>query len=246
MTLAATQFNAPGQLHNDVYRYPKEELTLLYYPNGTPTGNALVRSKLLYPEGLFQAQLDYKEIVTWGGIRYVFQRGGYVPDGDPVPYGHVRLADIYDNLGSPVPAGGGRGAAAPLLGITATLNVHSIPLEMGYKTASGSRWDNYGNPGIKYNADGAYTYMTWSTVRNEAGTGLGSTVAGGGLVRALVPNGGHVDLCDVKRIHAASLASNGTRNGTVTLAYCHRSHQYGWLVASHQYKDNPEIHHLVR
>jgi hypothetical protein len=228
----------------------KREETLLLYPNGTPTGNKLIRSNLLYPGHQGMAQLDYKEIVTWNGVKLVFQRGGYVPDHDPVPYGHIRKDALFNHLGDPKPAGDGRGSYAPLMNRTVTLSVQSIPLEMGYKTASASRFDNYGNPGIKYNADGWYSYMTWSTPRTEAGphsdsTTLGTTVDGGGIVRALIPNGGHLDLCSVNRIHCASLDSTGKRNGTVTFAYCHRSGLRGWVVVAHQYKNRPVVHHIV-
>jgi hypothetical protein len=89
--------------------------------------------------------------------------------------------------------------------------------------------------------------MLWSAPRTEAGyTGPpGDTNPGGGIVRALVPHDGHLELCDVKRLHCASLDRNGHRNGTVVLAYCLRSKLYGWVVVAHQLRDGPLVHHIV-
>jgi hypothetical protein len=246
MTELATKYNADGELHANVYRYPVNELTPLRYANGAPTGAWLVRSNLLYPDGMYQAQLDYKELVSSPVGTLVFQRGGYVPDAAPVPYGHILKADISDHIGSPVPAGGGRGAPAPLNGRTVTVSVQPIPLELRYKGGTGSSYMNaYGDPAATYGFPGAWTYQTWSTVRTEAGTGLGRTVDGGGIVRALLPNGGHVNLCDVQRIHAAAVDTNGVRNGTVTFAHAERSNLYGWLVVAHQVNGQPEVHHII-
>ena len=59
------------------------------------------------------------------------------------------------------------------------------------------------------------------------------TSAGGGS--------GHLELCDVERLHCASLDENGNRNGTVVLAYCLRSKLYGWVVVAHELL----VHHIV-
>jgi hypothetical protein len=59
-------------------------------------------------------------------------------------------------------------------------------------------------------------------------------VRDGGIVRALMPNGGPLELCDVERLRCASVDEAGNPNGTVVLAYCERSNLYGWVVVGHQ------------
>jgi hypothetical protein len=130
MTLPAEQFNAPGELHNDVYCTPNFDSTPLYYPNGSPTLQQLERDNLLWPGHEGTVQLDYKEHIEANGGQYVFARGGYIPDHEAQPYGHVSVGDIEGPAGSPVPAGGGRGASAPLANRQVTLDVVGIPDEM--------------------------------------------------------------------------------------------------------------------
>ncbi|MFL5838564.1 MAG: hypothetical protein ACJ76K_18550 [Solirubrobacteraceae bacterium] len=249
MTLPAKQFNAPGELHNDVYRRPKLDWTPLYYPNGSPTLQRLERGKLLWPGYEGTVQLDYKERIEATGGHYVFARGGDIPDHEAQPYGHVSVGDIEGPLGSPVPAGGGRGASAPLANRQVTLDVDGIPGipdEMLYKPDISSAWGNYGDSGAKYGFPGRYSYMLWSSPRTEAPPGgLGATNPGGGIVRALMPNGGPLELCDVERLQCASVDAAGNRNGTVVLAYCERENLYGWVVIGHQYLDGPMVHHIA-
>jgi hypothetical protein len=246
MTLPAEQFNAPGELHNDVYCTPNLDSTPLYYPNGSPTLQQLERDNLLWPGHEGTVQLDYKERIEANGGQYVFARGGYIPDHEAQPYGHVSVGDIEGPLGSPVSAGGGRGASAPLANRQVTLDVVGIPDEMLYKPEVSSGWESYGDSGAKFAFPGNYSYMLWSSPRIEAPPGgLGATNPGGGLVRALMPNGGPLELCDVERLDCASVDEAGNRNGTVVLAYCEGSNLYGWVVVEHQYLDGPVVHHIV-
>lgn len=243
--LPAKQFNAPGEKHHDVWARPVNAFTPLYYPNGVRTGQYLPVTALLWPDHEGTVQLDLKERVEAGGRRYVFARGGYIPGHAPQPYGHVWVNDLHRPLGAAVAAGDDRGAPAPLAKRRVTLVIQPIPDIMGYKPGGASDWATYGDAGAKYGYPGKYSYMLWSAPRTEAGNDLGDVNHGGGIVRALVPVGGHLELCDVGRLHCASVDAAGKRNGTVVLAYCERSGLYGWVVVAHQLAGQPFVHHIV-
>jgi hypothetical protein len=230
-----TDYNAPGQHHTTVYCAPENDETPLYYPDGTRTGQSLWRSQL-NPDGVAgKIRLDHHEVISaQDGRRYVFARGGlgYRP---PVPYGHVWVGDLAESPGIPVPSGGRRGAAAPSAHRVVQLTVQPIPLEMGYKVDPGSRWATYGDAGAKYAYPGQYSYLLWSL----------PNVAGGGMVRALLPNAHNLGLCDVPRIHCKSYASDGTVNGEVIGAYVGKSGLYGWTVVAHRYQDGELVSHIA-
>jgi hypothetical protein len=119
----------------------------LSYPDFTPTGFS-VSDELTLRDGSCgagQIRLDLHEILSTPDGDLCFHRGGRgYADAANVKYGHVALGDLLDDPGRPVPAGGHRGAAAPLPDQPERLvvAVESIPAAMHYKspleTRSGS------------------------------------------------------------------------------------------------------------
>jgi len=222
------------------------------------------------------ARLDAREIITGAdGAPMLFHRGGWGFVGnDPesaVHFGHVRLADI-DTAGLrferdstsrrwvPAPTrpwsglGQQRGngsacsarAATPL-----TVSVQSIPNDMRYLNSRQSAaipYAIYGDPsedlgpatdrdrGVKY------TMLTWSWINTR----------GGGVARALVPDGAQFFPCtDVPSITltAVSDAERKTPTGWVEARYgAIRSGDgellYGWIVARHWRTGGEVVRHL--
>jgi hypothetical protein len=233
-------YNSAGQEHANDYSPPKNDATLLRYPDGTPTGATLDRALLIYNDGVGvngQIRLDNHELpVADTGWRQVFARGGKGYTW-PTEYGHVRLSDLTTGtVSAPVASGGGRGAAATV-GDEFEIVVVACPDVMKYKPFSpGSSIDTYCDSGQKYDRPGEYTYLCWSCVN----------VAGGGEVRALLRNGSRIRECPaVSRVHTPSYdPDTGAQNGVAVWAYVEQHGLYGWMVWEHEF-DGAKTWHVA-
>jgi hypothetical protein len=240
-------YNADGQHHADRCVLLRPGLVPLRYPDFSPTGFHISRAMTLRTGGCRpgRARLDYHEVLSTPDGDLVFHRGGngYV-DAANVKYGHVALADLLEDPGTPIASGDRRGSSAPLPERPERLvvRVRSIPPGMHYKrpfdTRSGSnrgaRFLHYGDPAADQGDrhDIHYTYLLWSFLNAR----------GGGMVRALLRDGDVVDVCDVPPIAMYSFDAAGAINGQVTAVYV-RTEQagnelYGWTVRSHESFDH--------
>jgi hypothetical protein len=219
------------------------------------------------------ARLDAREIVTGtDGTPMLFHRGGWGFAGnDPesaVHFGHVRVADL-DTTGlrfirdstarrwirAPTRPWSGLGqqrgngtacasrAAAPL-----TVSVQSIPGDMRYlnsRQTAAIAYAIYGDPSedLGTPADRArgvkYTMLTWSWINTR----------GGGVARALVPDGAEFFPCvDVPTITLTAVAdaASKTPSGWVEARYgAIRAGDggwlYGWVVSRHLHAAEGEV-----
>lgn len=132
-------YNAAGHRHADRYVRLRGGPVPLRYPDSTPTGFHLTPGLVLKngraPVGA--VRLDFHERLSTPHGDLVFHRGGnaYL-DAANVKYGHVAVADLLEDPGSPIRAGGRRGA----------------------------RFLHYGDPAADQGDrhDVHYTYLLWS------------------------------------------------------------------------------------
>jgi hypothetical protein len=236
-------YNSDGQRHADVCVRPRAGPVPLRYPDFTPTGFH-VSGELALRDGSCrqgQVRLDHHEILSTPDGELCFHRGGRgYADAANVKYGHVALADLLDDPGRPVPAGGHRGAPAPLPEASEPLvvAVRSIPAAMHYKspleTRSGSNrgasFLHYGDPGADQGDrhDLHYNYLLWSFLNAH----------GGGMVRALLRDVDVVTVCDVPPIAMHAYDEAGAVNGRVEAVYVCSEQAgtalYGWTVSAHE------------
>ena len=175
-------------------------------------------------------RLDFHEYVDSQVGRLVLHRGGFgFVDMYNVHYGHVRLGDLKDRIGDPVPSGDGRGAPADA---GALYKLHVTPMigDQYYKPNSiGSIWATYADIGGRFGGPAHYAPMCWSFLN----------VAGGGLVRSILADGANVRLAaNVKKVKMPSWSyQTGLQNGWVWGAYVRASGLWGWIVWGHQDAD---------
>jgi len=223
------------------------------------------------------ARLDAREIVTAAdGGRMLFHRGGWGFAGnDPesaVHFGHVRVTDL-DTAGLrfirdsssrrwlPAPTapwsglGQQRGNGTACAGRDTTpqiVSVQSIPGDMRYlnsRQTAAIPYAIYGDPsedlgpGADRERGVKYTMLTWSWINTR----------GGGVARALVPDGARFYRCtDVPVITLTSVADaeHKTPTGWVEARYGairagDGAWLYGWLVARHLHAaDRTIVDHL--
>jgi hypothetical protein len=180
------------------------------------------------------------ELIPTPAGELVFHNGGLHAGSAGRRYGELRLGDLAERLPTPVPAGGGRGAACPLApGPAYVARVASIPNEMHYKRPQdvpsgsnrGTSYMHYGDPGAgrAFHSRTHYSYLLWSFVN----------VRGGGMVRTLLAPGQVVRPCDVQPLTRAAWDRSGRVNGSVTARYVRAlvgtCPIYGWMVWSHTY-----------
>ena len=253
MRLFAPNRNADGQRHADVYVAPAQDEIDLRYPDGSPTGFGLSASQLVYRDGRGQdgcVRLDFHERLGSEAGDLAFARGGNgFVDAQNVKYGHVAIADLADDPGSPYPSGGGRGEAAKVdEGEDAyAVVVRSIPPDLHYKrpqdtrmgTNAGAKWLHYGDPGADQGDrhDIHYAYLLWSFL----------DARGGGMVRALLRDGQVVWPCAVDPRELPAYDAEGNVNGAVTGRYvaieAAGGWLYGWMAWSHRWGDGEPVAH---
>jgi hypothetical protein len=253
-------FNRPGQGHAVVCVKLKNGSAELRYPDFTPTGYTLKTSDLDYPSGGEcpdgTARLDAREIIDTPNGRLYFHRGGYgyVGGGD-VKYGHLWIADLAKHVDTtPSPAGNGKPCAAAKSGPNEghyEIRPRALEPDMHYcKTnsscdtpATTNGYSSYGDPaqqGSHADPNIHYTYLDWSWIN----------VAGGGVVRAILPDGAVFHRCDVPAIKLATVTEHGKVNGWVKAIYG-KTRQgsewiYGWVVHSHRYEEGPVVYHVEK
>jgi hypothetical protein len=257
-------FNADNQRHADLFVAPRADRTALRYPDFSPTGFVLERSKLVYtdPRGApGHLRVDHHERLPTPNGDLVFHRGGigYV-DGGNVKYGHVAVAELASSLGTPTPSGGGRGRPCPLSPRPQDANGHVVrirqaPLDMLYKRLqdppagkpkNGAKWMHYADPGAGQGDVSTihYSVLCWSWLNAR----------GGGMVRGLLREGDLFRRCDVRAIRMGSWDKDGNPNGSVVAVYGRvmRAGQpfFGWAMYSHRYDPGGQrgstVYHLER
>jgi hypothetical protein len=257
-------FNADTQRHADVFVAPARDRIALRYPDFSPTGFELQRSKLVYtdPRGIpGHLRLDHHEVLPTPEGELVFHRGGTgYADAENVKYGHVAVAELASAPGPPVPSGGGRGRACPLSTRPQDANGHVVrvrqaPLDMLYKRPqdppagkikTGAKWMHYADPGAGQGDrhDIHYSVLCWSWLNAR----------GGGMLRGLLREGELFQRCDVRSIRMGSWDKAGNPNGSVVAVYgriLRAGHVlFGWAMYSHRYDPHggrgETVYHLER
>jgi hypothetical protein len=253
MRLFGPRLNADGQRHADVYVLPAREEIDLRFPDGTPTGFALQASQLAYRDRRGQdgcVRLDFHERLATDTGDLAFARGGNgFVDAQNAKYGHVAIADLAADPGSPSPSGGGRGGAADVDQREGpyAVRVHSIPPDLHYKRPqdtrsgnnAGAKWLHYGDPAADQGDrhDVHYSYLLWSFL----------DARGGGMVRALLAEGQVVWPCTVDPVELPAWDRAGARNGSVTGRYVATevtgAWLYGWMAWSHRSDGGEPVAH---
>ena len=247
-------YNAPGQRHASRYLRPKNEYTTLRDANGFWTGHLLHVSQLRYTAGEKKraaahgyhdidglCRIDYHErfgpvsIETGAKPHLVLHRGGegYIdgsPPGSAVKYGGIALGDLDDDrydLGSPVPAGDGRGAPANDKEGLYMIRCRPMPhlLYKGMQPSGipwGSLWWTYSDLGTVWGGEVHYLPLLWSFLNT----------AGGGHVRAILSDGMRIRQCNVPRETCGVYSDEtGDRIGDAEGQYVRTSsHCFGWVI----------------
>lgn len=254
------KYNQAGQGHADVCVRMKNDALDLRYADGTPTGFKLTKAMLKYDAGARsgvckdgELRLDARELLqTKDGKHLAFHRGGYgYVNGGDVKYGHVWIGDVQDHVAlEPETAGNGAPCAAstnPATMGTYAIDVKPLPSEMNFcKTKGGcdtpeltNGYSSYGDPAAQGSGAASgihYSYLSWSWIN----------VAGGGVVRAVLPEGQVVHRCDVPSIKLDSVREDGSKNGWVRAIYVRAAvgdqWVYGWIVHSHSYEGTTVYH----
>lgn len=250
-------FNRAEQGHADVCVRIKGDAIALRYADGSPTGFVVTKAMLTYSKTAKSGvckdgylRLDARETLkTKDGRRLYFHRGGYgYEHGSDVKYGHVWIGDLADHVD--VEPGNGNGAPCAANGIDYVTRVKPLPIDMHFCKTKGAcdspedtnGYSSYGDPAQQGSAAGSpihYTYLNWSWLN----------VAGGGVVRALVPEGQVVHRCDVPSIKLDTVTEDGKKNGWVRAIYVKTAigDQWvqGWMVHSHQHDGDPAITYHV-
>jgi hypothetical protein len=243
--------NTDGQRHVDRYAALGADRIPLRYADGTPTGFELDRSIRLKDgtcEGM--ARLDLHEVIESAAGELVFHRGGRGFEYPyEVKYGHVALSDLAESPGQPIASGGHRGVPAATNGESLTIDVRSIPPAMHYKRPqdtrrrnnNGAKFLHYGDPASDQGDrhDIHYTYLLWSL----------PNVRGGGMVRALLPDGVIVEPCELRPVTMSSYDRDGEVNGWVEGRYVRydtgSAALFGWTIAAHALGDGAPVAHLI-
>lgn len=193
------------------------------------------------------ARLDYHErfgpvkIETGAKVLLVFHRGGmgYLdtvpgnPPGSAVKYGYLALSDIDDSayeLPQPFSSGANRGAMVTDATDyrTGLYAVRPKPTQgFLYKgllpdgsVPWGSLWWTYTDMGAIWGGDVHYVALCWSFLN----------AGGGGMVRAVLPDGTRIRQCQVPRETCGIWDINGTQIGDMRGQYVRTSNRcYGWM-----------------
>lgn len=255
------QFNRAGQGHANKCVKLKNGSAPLRHADFSPTGYSISTKTLVAsktsgecPDGY--ARIDQREILQTDQGRLVFFRGGYgYENGGNVKYGHLWLADVDRHIDEIPSVGNGQPCGAskdPATEGHYRLRVKAIPGEMHYCKTKGDcnsadetiSYEGYGDPAFSQgkNPDPNihYTYLSWSWIN----------VAGGGVVRAVLPDGAAFHRCDVPAVKLASVTEAGKVNGWVKAVYGKTAMGeqwiYGWTVHSHKYGKEPVTMHVEK
>jgi hypothetical protein len=225
---AGVNVNAPGFKRRRAWVVPRYPGTPLYHFNGQPTGVEVPTDWLLYTDDLGNGKLrlDYQERHVAGGKTLVFFQAGNGMVLYTIPSGHVWIADLMNIAKAPDPPSPW-GQPVTVTGQHYRVVVTSMPPDALYKPASpGSMYQTYAWPQVRWGDLSApkTTYLCWSWIN----------VAGGGLVRGVIPDGAVVAPCKVAPLHWPMWNIKGQQTGEVSARYVKVAGKYGWLLWAHR------------
>ncbi|HWC26184.1 MAG TPA: hypothetical protein VG474_06330 [Solirubrobacteraceae bacterium] len=173
--------------------------------------------------------------------------------------GRVRLLPraARNGNGEPVSGCGRQVRTAPQLAGRALRRMfYKTPAELrrrrnaGRSGGIGASWSNYGDPGGTYRSPAGrvahYNYLLWNLPRTPAGV-----LPGGGIVRAVLPAGQPIVLCEGQRLSLPAFDRRGIPSGHVDVGYARvRSAAragastyaiHGWVLLGYRYRETPYV-----
>jgi hypothetical protein len=241
---SSNDYNFNGATHNLQGIFLNKANVPLYDGSGQPLG-LVVNNKPndSYPDGRLRFQ--GMELVEAGGRDYYYSWGAGGVDGQS---GHIWVADM---TARPTISSSARGGSGGLMnGRTAPdiflangtrkayfITPQPIPIEMHYigpGTGLQYHYENYGTPAAPHSS--GHTPLSWSWINKT----------GGGIVRCQMKANDTFYPADVATITIASVAHNGSENGSVKAMYGSiwngGRRIFGWTVHSHIYQGTYVAH----
>jgi hypothetical protein len=201
----------------------------------------------------------WERLAIDGEPAYVMRGGGGSNADEVFGNGGIRFAHVLASalakqtslLTADIPGRVGRAPAAcsgalytidPARGTTADLS--ALYYKPDQPSSSGAKWDNYGDQAGT--GPRAYAYMLWTwPVKPDGGEN-----SGGGQIRAILPAGEHVRVCNVAPVYLPMYRAGSSASvGRVKVVYARARTgdddiAYGWVAVAWRY-DGDDWHYFV-